>query len=83
MYNNFKIGNLYRFQDHPSGLVERFPILEWNNEESRWTLTLSSPTFHKIDNDSRCVFLGGTNSIVIGAFLVSDKIIGIKYDMLS
>lgn len=78
---NCKIGNLYvcKFEEAIlSGFS--FPILEWNDKDKSWTLARNKGFGKKIITQStRCLFLGRTNSIHIGAFLLGDAITGIEF----
>lgn len=78
---NCKIGNLYvcKFEEAIfSGFS--FPILEWNDKDNSWTLARTKGFGKKpVTQWTRCLYLGRTNSVQIGAFLLEDTIAGIEF----
>lgn len=83
----FQLGKLYSYCGAPT--YNTWPALIYHNGDKCWVSAIddSSPEpefkFELIETNATCIYVGGTNSVLMGAFLVYDKVVGIAYDKLN
>ena len=92
----FQLGKLYSYCGDPTyntwiqpNKIFAVPALIYHNGDKCWVSAIddSSPKpefkFELIEANATCIYVGGTNSVLMGAFLVYDKVVGIAYDKLN
>jgi hypothetical protein len=78
------VGKLYFYNPSVSEQwVEKWPILKWSDHDKSWVLDAGFPDWTSIENGEGCIYIGRTNSVRIGAFLIGDKVIGIDIKRVS
>ena len=79
--NSFFVGNLY-FYRNANKIALEFPFLEFSEKDKTWTLSKQRNYLTMVKDETPCVYIGKTNSIRIGAFLVGQRIVGLELDKI-
>mgnify|MGYP003342404307 CR=1 FL=1 len=72
-------GKLYHYQPEDEAKFNgKWPTVTWSDDDQSWVLKAENdPRWIKIERNTPCIYIGRTNSVRMGAFLVGDTVVAI------